>query len=120
MGLSVPALSTGIVTSLPAAQAGTGSGLNSAVREVGSVLGVAVAGTILTSKFTSGVPAELHGHTESTSQTLRAARELGSTVHTQTVTAFTDVMALGFRVVATIVIVSAIVVAAGSRNTHNQ
>jgi uncharacterized SAM-binding protein YcdF (DUF218 family) len=44
------------------------------------------------------------------------ARELGSTVHTQTLTAFTDAMALGFRVVAAIVLVSAIVVAAGMRN----
>ena len=119
MGLSVPALSTGIVTSLPTAQAGTGSGLNSAVREVGSALGVAVIGTILTSKFVSAVPAELQGHAESTSQTLRAALELGATVHAQTVTAFTDAMALGFRVVAAIVVVSAIVVAAGARTTHD-
>ena len=74
MGLSVPSLSTGIVTSLPPAQAGTGSGLNSAVREIGSALGVAVIGTILTSKFASALPAELQGHTESTSQTLRAAQ----------------------------------------------
>jgi EmrB/QacA subfamily drug resistance transporter len=120
MGLSVPSLSTGIVTSLPPAQAGTGSGLNSAVREVGSALGVAVIGTILTSGFASGVPTELRGHTASTSQTLRAARELGNTVHTETVTAFTDAMALGFRVVAAIVLASAIVVAAGTRNTSNQ
>jgi EmrB/QacA subfamily drug resistance transporter len=120
MGLSVPALSTGIVTSLPPDRAGTGSGLNSAVREVGSALGVAVIGTVLTSKFAGGVPAELQGHTDSTSQTLRAARELGSTVHTQTVTAFTDAMAVGFRVVATVVLLSAIVVAAGTRTTHDR
>jgi EmrB/QacA subfamily drug resistance transporter len=120
MGLSVPALSTGIVTSLPAAQAGTGSGLNSAVREVGSALGVAVIGTVLTSKFATGVPAELQGNAESASQTLRAARELGDTVHAQTVTAFTDAMALGFRVVAAIVLVSAFAVAAGTRNTRNE
>lgn len=120
MGLSVPALSTGIVTSLPQAQAGTGSGLNSAVREVGSALGVAVIGTILASKFASGVPAELQGHAQSTSQTIRVARELGSTVHTQTVSAFTDAMALGFRVVAAIVLASVIVVAAGTRNTQRR
>ncbi|MGZ5393736.1 MAG: MFS transporter [Mycobacterium sp.] len=120
MGLSVPALSTGIVTSLPQAQAGTGSGLNSAVREVGSALGVAVIGTILTSKFASGVPAELQGHTESASQTLRSARELGTAIHAQTFAAFTDAMTLGFRVVATIVLASAIVVAAGTHNTSHQ
>ena len=42
MGLSIPTLSTGIMTSLPPARAGMGSGLNSAAREIGSALGVAV------------------------------------------------------------------------------
>jgi predicted MFS family arabinose efflux permease len=116
MGLSVPALSTGIVTSLPSTQAGTSSGLNSAMREIGSALGVAIIGTILTSEFTSGLPTPLHADSQSTSQTLRTARELGTAIHTQTVTAFTDAMSLGFRVVAAIVLASAIVVAAGTRS----
>ena len=113
MGLSVPALSTGIVTSLPPAQAGMGSGLNSAVREIGSALGVAVVGTVLTSRFTSGLPAVLRDHADSTSQTLRAAQQLGADVHMQAVNAFTDAMATGFRVVAVIVLIAAVVVAAG-------
>lgn len=46
MGLSVPALSTSIVASLPAARAGMGSGgLNSAAREIGAALGVATVGS---------------------------------------------------------------------------
>jgi hypothetical protein len=61
IGLSMPALSTGIVTSLPPAQAGMESGLHSAVREIGS----AVVGTVLTSRFASGLqqlskPRRLH------------------------------------------------------------
>jgi EmrB/QacA subfamily drug resistance transporter len=117
MGLSVPALSTGIVTSLPPAQAGMGSGLNSAVREIGSALGVAVVGTVLTSQFTSGLPDALREHADSTSQTLRAAQQLGAAVHTQAVDAFTDAMATGFRIVAVIVVIAAVAVARGlSRN----
>ncbi len=120
MGLSVPALSTGIVTSLPPAQAGMGSGLNSAVREIGSALGVAVVGTVLTSQFASGLPASLRDHADSTSRTLRAARQLGTAVHTQAVNAFTDAMATGFRVVALIVLIAALAVARGLRSASRQ
>lgn len=120
MGLSVPALSTGIVTSLPPAQAGMGSGLNSAVREIGAALGVAVVGTVLTSRFTSGLPATLREHAGSTSQTLRAAQQLGTGIHTQAVNAFTDAMATGFRVVAVIMVIAAVAVARGLSRTSAQ
>jgi predicted MFS family arabinose efflux permease len=43
----MPALTLGVVTSLPAHQAGVGSGLGTSAREVGAALGVAVAGTVL-------------------------------------------------------------------------
>ncbi|KOV67260.1 MFS transporter [Streptomyces sp. MMG1121] len=46
-GLSMPALTFGVVTSLPAHQAGLGSGLGTTARETGAALGVAVTGTIL-------------------------------------------------------------------------
>ncbi|GIF06678.1 MFS transporter [Actinoplanes siamensis] len=49
MGLCAPALTGGILAGLPAGSAGLGSGLNSAAREVGAALGVAVIGTVLTS-----------------------------------------------------------------------
>lgn len=47
-GLSMPALTVGVVTSLPPHQAGLGSGLGTSARELGAALGVAVTGTILT------------------------------------------------------------------------
>jgi len=120
MGLSVPALSTGIVTSLPPAQAGMGSGLNSAVREIGAALGVAVVGTVLTSQFANGLPATLREHADSTSQTLRAAQQLGAAVHNQAVNAFTDAMATGFRVVAAIVLIATVAVARGLSRSNPQ
>ncbi|MGW2425009.1 MFS transporter [Streptomyces sp. NPDC001709] len=46
-GLSMPALTVGVVTSLPTHQAGLGSGLGTTARETGAALGVAVTGTVL-------------------------------------------------------------------------
>lgn len=46
-GLSMPALTLGVVTSLPADKAGLGSGLGTSAREIGAALGVAVTGTVL-------------------------------------------------------------------------
>lgn len=112
MGLSVPSLSTGIMTSLPPARAGIGSGLNSATREIGSALGVAVVGTVLTSHFSSALPAALQ-HANSFAGTLRAAQRLGATVHLQAVNAFTHAMAAGYRVIAVVVLIGAVAVALG-------
>lgn len=49
LGLSAPALTTAVLSGLPPHQAGLGSGLNSASREVGAALGVAIIGTVLNS-----------------------------------------------------------------------
>ncbi|MER5207472.1 MFS transporter [Streptomyces sp. NPDC002825] len=46
-GLCMPALTVGVVTALPAHQAGLGSGLGTSAREMGAALGVAVTGTVL-------------------------------------------------------------------------
>lgn len=48
-GLCMPTLTLGVVTSLPPHQAGLGSGLGTAAREIGAALGVAVTGTVLAS-----------------------------------------------------------------------
>ena len=120
MGLSVPTLSTGIMTSLPPARAGLGSGLNSAAREIGAALGVAVVGTVLASHFAHALPASLHEHAESTSQALSAAQQLGTTIHTQAVSAFTDAMATGYRVIAVIVLIASVAVAPGLRRDRPQ
>ncbi|MFJ7901175.1 MFS transporter [Streptomyces sp. NPDC096198] len=55
-GLSMPALTFGVVTSLPPHQAGLGSGLGTSAREIGAALGVAVTGTVL-----AGRPDLAHG-----------------------------------------------------------
>ncbi|MEV6344716.1 hypothetical protein [Actinoplanes sp. NPDC051851] len=48
IGLCAPAPTGGILSGPPAGGVGLGSGLNSAAREVGAALGVAVIGTVLT------------------------------------------------------------------------
>ncbi|MFJ3233383.1 MFS transporter [Streptomyces sp. NPDC086787] len=56
-GLSMPALTLGVVNSLPPHQAGLGSGLGTTARETGAALGVAVTGTVLSAHtdLTSGM-----------------------------------------------------------------
>ncbi|WP_433255315.1 MFS transporter [Streptosporangium sp. CA-135522] len=53
MGLCVPVLSVGVIASLPPERAGLGSGLNGAGRELGSALGVAVIGTVMSQAGTA-------------------------------------------------------------------
>ena len=53
MGLAMAPASTAIVSSLPLSKAGVASAVNDVTREVGGALGIAVLGTILTSRFTS-------------------------------------------------------------------
>jgi hypothetical protein len=119
-GLSVPTLSTGIIASLPGGRAGMGSGLNSAAREIGAALGVAVVGAVFTSHFANALPTARQGHAGSTSQTLSAAQRLGTVVHTQAVNAFTDAMGTGYRVIAVIVLIAAAAVTRGLRNNSTQ
>jgi len=115
MGLSVPSLSTGIMTSLPPERAGTGSGLNSAAREIGAAVGIAVVGTVVSSRFAAAVPDQLADHARSTSATLRSAERLGSAVLRETIDAFTGAMASGYRVVAAVVLVAAVLLSRRER-----
>lgn len=57
--LALPCLTAELTAALPAEQAGVAGGLQSATRELGSALGVAVVGTVLTESFTLHLPANL-------------------------------------------------------------
>ncbi|WP_251057630.1 hypothetical protein [Streptomyces sp. ISL-94] len=67
-GLCAPALTLTVVAELPAHQAGLGSGLNTAAREIGAALGVAVVGTVLASRFHGDPrdPAQIAAFTDAT------------------------------------------------------
>jgi EmrB/QacA subfamily drug resistance transporter len=47
LGICAPSLTTAVLSGLPPERAGLGSGVNSAAREVGAALGIAVIGTVL-------------------------------------------------------------------------
>jgi EmrB/QacA subfamily drug resistance transporter len=57
--LAIPALSSGIVLSLPLDKAGVGSAVNDTTREVGGAVGIAVLGSILSSQYRSGMKPEI-------------------------------------------------------------
>jgi MFS family permease len=107
MGMSLPPLSTSIMTSLPAHRAGLGSGLNSAAREIGSAVGVAVIGTITNSCFTSLVSHRVDTAHRSPSEVLAAAARLGTAQHQETIAAFSSAAGTGYRVVALVLVVGA-------------
>ncbi|WKK23579.1 MFS transporter [Streptomyces olivoreticuli] len=109
MGLCLPPLSTSIMTSLPPQRAGLGSGLNSAAREVGSALGVAVIGTITTSRFSQALgDPSVHAHRRSASEVFAAATRIGPAEHARAVDAFSSAAGTGYRVVAAVLLVAAL------------
>ncbi|WTW92796.1 MFS transporter [Streptomycetaceae bacterium NBC_01309] len=113
-GLVGPAMSTTVIAALPPERAGLGSGLNGAAREFGSALGVAVFGSVLAARFDAELP-DAAGSAHSIGQALGTADRLGPAGHEQTVTAFTDAMSTGFRVVALVVLVATALVWLWSR-----
>lgn len=108
-GLVGPALSTGVIAALPPERAGLGSGLNGAAREFGSALGVAVFGSVLAARFAAELPDEA-GPADSIGEAIGTPG-----AHDQVVTAFTDAMSAGFRVVALIVLAATVPVWLWSR-----
>ncbi|MGF0169500.1 MFS transporter [Streptomyces sp. Marseille-Q5077] len=119
-GLSNPPLSNAVVTSVPARQAGVGSGVNSFSREIGGALGFAVFGTLLNIRFTDALPARLR-HLKDDSAggqalgtTLRGARHLGSDnaarLAAQVREAFSTGMAESLRVIGVVLLLAALLV----------
>ncbi|WP_435303690.1 MFS transporter [Streptomyces lavendulae] len=92
-GLCAPSLTLTVVSQLPPHQAGLGSGLNTAAREIGAALGVAVVGTVLASRF--------HGNPADPGQAA----------------AFTDAMGVALRTVACVLLVAAAAVVRGFRGS---
>lgn len=90
MGLCAPVLTTGVIAGLPAEQVGMGAGLNTAAREFGAALGVAVVGTALA------------GHAHAVADPA----------------AFADAMGTGLALVGSVVLLAAATVALGYRTAR--
>jgi EmrB/QacA subfamily drug resistance transporter len=87
MGLTMTPMTELIMSSVPRDKAGVGSAMNDTTREVGTTLGVAVLGSILSSGYTSNLHsavADLPGPTRQAAEgslagALGVAREIGGT-----------------------------------------
>ncbi|MFJ9848986.1 MFS transporter [Streptomyces sp. NPDC101150] len=106
-GIATPLLSHAMMAALPADRAGTGSGLQSLARELGSALGIAVTGTITTAVFTARLPASLSGPGRPTTVAAAEARTPDGRVRAAVVDAFTDGLHM-----ATLGLVAGVVLAA--------
>jgi EmrB/QacA subfamily drug resistance transporter len=113
VGMAMPSLSAGVVSSLPQHQAGVGSGLNSAARELGAALGIATIGTVLSIRFTDQLPSALAGHVHSASAALAEAAKHGAALHSEVVVDFANAVAVGYRVTAGLLFVLAVIAFSG-------
>lgn len=114
VALALPALSGAIAGALPPDRAGVGAGLQATTREFGSALGVAVAGTVLTARFTAALPADVRaGHAAHT--VAGALAEAPPDRAHDIVTAFVAGTDSGLRVTGVTVLVAGALVVAESR-----
>ena len=123
MGLTMTPMTELIMSSVPRDKAGVGSAMNDTTREVGTTLGIAVLGSILSSGYTSNlgpVVAALPAPARQTAEgslagALGVAREIGGTQGTAIVdaakSAWADGLHLSMMIGAGIVLVAAAIAA---------
>lgn len=111
MTLALPTLTISISAALPREQAGVAGGLQSTTRELGSALGVAVIGTLLTTQFvhhlsgSSGFPRDQH-----LPGTVAQALAAVPARHRAVIDAYTGSADTALKVVAIIVLASGVMV----------
>ncbi|MFF8710061.1 MFS transporter [Streptomyces sp. NPDC015184] len=115
--LAAPCLTAQIASALPVERAGITGGLQSATRELGSALGVAVVGTILTAGFTHHLPADLSRHAP-LPRTVQEALTLAPADHAAVTEAFTHGANTALRAAALVVLLAGTLVVAGARRAH--
>ncbi len=98
--LALPALTAELTAAVPAEQAGVAGGLQSATRELGSALGVAVVGTVTTAVFSEHV----------TGARTVAAALAATTDHAAVIDAFVPAAATALRVAAAVTLVAGLLV----------
>lgn len=85
IGMAIPVLSGMVLGSLPVERAGAGGAVNSTLRQTGSVLGIAVGGTIASLVYRRAIEPALAGTTESVREralvSAESARHAAATSH---------------------------------------
>ncbi|GAA2086882.1 MFS transporter [Streptomyces albiaxialis] len=118
----MPPATVSVMQSLPVEKAGSGSAVNNTFRQVGSALGVAVLGSLLSARYRAGVEDDLavlpesarHAAGESIEATLGAAQRLGPAGRAlvdPAKAAFVDAMHVTVLAAGTIALMGAAVVA---------
>ncbi|WP_051856063.1 MFS transporter [Streptomyces sp. NRRL S-1868] len=110
-GMATPLLSDAMMTSLPPERAGTGSGLQSLARELGSALGIALTGTLVTAVFTAHLPAPLRGPDAPGTVAAARARTADPALRDAVVTAFTDGLRTAMLTLTGLIVLAAVAVA---------
>jgi Na+/melibiose symporter-like transporter len=127
MAVTTPALSAGIVTSLPMHKAGVSSAVNDTTREVGGAMGIAVVGSIVTAVYRHHVKSALAGlppaaadqASKNVGRATRVAQELSAQGHPEEGArflhavrqAFIDGAHVGLRVTAVLALCGAAFIA---------
>ena len=106
--LALPTLTIAIGTALPREQAGVAGGLQSTTRELGSALGVAVVGTILSSRFAHLLSTDLGLRDGASPPTVGGALAVAPDRHAAVIGAFTT------SAESALVIMAALVLATGA------
>lgn len=109
-GLATPLLSETLMSALPPDRAGLGSGLQSLTRELGSALGVALTGTLITTGFTSRLPGQLRGSHAPTTVAGAEGMAAGAGLHRAVIQAFTDSLGMSMLVPAGLVLGAGVLV----------
>ena len=120
LALALPGLAADITSSLPPEQAGVSSGLQSTTRELGSALGVAVVGTVMTARFTAGLPAGLTNGAGGIPHTVADALSLAHTdqLRIALVQDFTHSVDIGLRVMGIVTLLAGLLVLAQLRHAR--
>lgn len=105
-GLAMPAAIAALMGTIPADHAGVGSALNSTIQQMGAALGIAALGSIVSSGFTAGMPADA---TEQAKRSIGDALALGEPALADTSRhAFTSAMSSAFTISAGGVLAAAV------------
>lgn len=79
-GLSAPGTTSMVMSAVPPEEAGMASGTQSATRQLGGAIGVAVVGSVLATRYTASLTAKLSGHPIAT-YLPEARRSLAAALH---------------------------------------
>ncbi|OPH49998.1 MFS transporter [Paenibacillus ferrarius] len=117
--LALPCLTAELTAALPAEQAGVAGGLQSATRELGSALGVAIVGTVLTESFTRHLPATLQ-HQDPIPRTVAEAVAAAPSQQAVIIGSFTTGAESALQVASAVTLIAGVLVVAAAFQTSRR